>query len=192
MRFKRSGNIAAKVAAVGERDERKLRDARIETRRAAWQKRRMQSPLPESLQTALASRNATTALREILRHFSAQAGTVHWLDLQSGLLTLGAHQNIPPHIAEIVGTVPIGKGIAGLAAQKREPIALCNLQTDTSGQARPAAKSTGMEGSLAVPMLVEGELRGVLGVAKAEAHDWTADEKALLLAYASGMGQFAS
>ena len=149
------------------------------------------TPLPDSLTSALASRNANTALREIARHVSAQAGTVHWLDLQSGLLTLAAHLNIPPQIAEIIGTVPIGKGIAGLAAQKREPISICNLQTDTSGQARPAAKSTGMEGSLAVPMLVEGELRGVLGVAKAQEHDWTAEEKSLLLAYASGMGEFA-
>lgn len=146
--------------------------------------------LPDNLQSALASRHPHTALREIIRHFQAQAGTIHWLDLQTGLLTLAAHQNIPPQIAEIVGTVPIGKGIAGLAAQKREPIALCNLQTDTSGQARPAAKSTGMEGSLAVPMLVEGELRGVLGVAKAEAHDWTPEEKSLLMLYASQLGEF--
>ena len=116
---------------------------------------------------------------------------MHWLDLQSGLLTLAAHLNIPPQITEIIGTVPVGKGIAGLAAQKREPISICNLQTDESGQARPAAKSTGMEGSLAVPMLVEGELRGVLGVAKAQEHDWTAEEKSLLLAYASAMGEFA-
>src|SRR4051794_10839626 len=106
----------------------------------------MQAPLPDALTGALATRNPHTALREILRHFDAQAGTVHWLDVQSGLLTLAAHQNIPPQITEIMGTVPVGKGIAGLAAQRREPIALCNLQTDTSGQARPAAKTTGMEG----------------------------------------------
>jgi L-methionine (R)-S-oxide reductase len=84
--------------------------------------------------------------------------------------------------------VPIGKGIAGLAAERREPIALCNLQTDASGQARPAAKSTGMEGSLAVPMLVNDELRGVLGVAKACEYDWSAEEKALLLALATRLG----
>jgi L-methionine (R)-S-oxide reductase len=149
----------------------------------------MPASLPDALENALQSRSVPTMLREIVRHFAAQAGTVHWLDVRSGLLTLAAHQNIPPQIAEIVGTVPIGKGIAGLAAQKREPIALCNLQTDTSGQARPAAKSTGMEGSLAVPMLVEGELRGVLGVAKATAHDWTDAEKALLLAYAARIGE---
>ena len=147
----------------------------------------MPAQLTASLQNALASRNENTALQEILRHFDAQAGTVHWLDRQSGMLTLGAHHNIPPHITQIVQTVPIGKGIAGLAAEKRAPIALCNLQTDTSGQARPAAKSTGMEGSLAVPMLVNDELHGVLGVAKACAHDWTDDEKAVLLAYASEM-----
>lgn len=147
----------------------------------------MPAPLTASLQDALATRNVNTALQEILRHFDAQAGTVHWLDAQSGMLSLGAYHNIPPHITQIVGTVPVGKGIAGLAAEKREPIALCNLQTDTSGQARPAAKSTGMEGSLAVPMLVGSELHGVLGVAKASAHDWTDDEKALLLTYASEM-----
>jgi GAF domain-containing protein len=37
-----------------------------------------------------------------------------------------------------------------------------------------------MEGSLAVPMLAGGELRGVLGIAKAEAYDWSESETALL------------
>ena len=74
----------------------------------------------------------------------------------------------------------MGKGIAGLAAERREPITICNLQTDTSGQARPGAKATGMEGSLAVPMLAGSELRGVLGIAKAEAYDWSETETALL------------
>src|SRR5205085_986956 len=90
---------------------------------------------------------------------------------------------IPPPIVAIVETVPIGKGIAGLAAQRLEPITICNLQTDTSGQARPAARTTGMEGSIAAPMLTAaGELRGVLGIAKATAYDWSAEETALLLA----------
>ena len=105
------------------------------------------------------------------------------------MLKLTAHRNIPPPIVQIVATVPVGKGIAGLAAQNREPVSLCNLQTDTSGQARPAAKATGMEGSVAVPMLVGGDLRGVLGVAKASAHDWSDGEKALLLAIAARLGE---
>lgn len=146
------------------------------------------SEIPASIESALAHGSVITILRETIRHFGCEAGTVHWLDLQSGLLTLAAHHNIPPQITEVIGTVPLGKGIAGLAAQRREPVSLCNLQTDTSGQARPAAKATGMEGSLAVPMLSYGELCGVLGIAKATAHDWTAEEKELLLAVAAELG----
>jgi hypothetical protein len=40
---------------------------------------------------------------------------------------------------------------------------MCNLQIDDSGVARPAAKETKVEGSIAVPMLLEGKLYGTLG-----------------------------
>lgn len=108
--------------------------------------------------------------------------------IRDGLLHLAAHANIPPHIVLIVDKVPVGKGIAGLAAERREPISLCNLQTDTSGAARPNAKQTGMEGSVAVPMMVNDEVRGVLGVAKATAYDWSDSEKSSLLEIASALG----
>ena len=146
------------------------------------------TPLTTALETALSTGDASTVLAETMRHFSCQAGTVHWLG-SDGLLQLAASQNIPPHIVSIIRTVPIGKGIAGLAAERREPISLCNLQTDTSGQARPAAKTTGMEGSVAVPILVGSELRGVLGIAKATAHDWSEEEKAAILAIAARLGE---
>ena len=145
------------------------------------------SELPVTLTAALASRDPAAVLAASIRHFGCQAGTVHFL--RDGLLQMVAHEGIPPQIAQLAATVPIGKGIAGLAAERREPITICNLQTDTSGQARPAAKSTGMEGSLAVPMLVGDDLRGVLGIAKATAHDWTADERSLLLSIASRLGE---
>ena len=124
--------------------------------------------LPAPLETALTTGDDTATLLATITHFGCAAGTVHRLRAD-GLLHLTAHHHLPPPIVAIVTTVPLGKGIAGLAAEKRKPISLCNLQTDTSGQARPAAKTTGMEGSLAVPMLTDGELRGVLGIAKAEA-----------------------
>ncbi len=140
-------------------------------------------PLPPALETALTSGTPDEVLRATLAHFDCQAGTVHLL--KDGVLALSAHANIPPPIVAIVQTVPIGKGIAGLAAERLEPISLCNLQTDTSGQARPAARTTGMEGSLAVPMLDGTQLRGVLGIAKAAAHDWTDEEKSQVLAIAA-------
>jgi len=138
----------------------------------------MTPPLPSDLAAAVATGDVSTVLGAALAHFGCQAGTVHVL--REGVLKLAASKNIPPPVVQIVETVPIGKGIAGLAAQRREPVTICNLQTDTSGQARPGAKATGMEGSVAVPMLVNGELRGVLGIAKAGAYDWPAAETDLL------------
>jgi GAF domain-containing protein len=144
------------------------------------------SPLPAAVVEALASGTPSDVLAATLSHFDCQAGTIH--RVEEGVLKLVTSANIPPHIVQIVGTVPIGKGIAGLAAERREPITLCNLQTDTSGQALPAAKQTGMEGSLAVPMLSSGNLRGVLGIAKSGAYDWSKEETALLLAIAAELG----
>lgn len=139
--------------------------------------------LSAALESALATGSPVEVLRATLAHFQCAAGTVHLL--RDGALSLAAHENIPPPVVAIVQTVPIGKGIAGLAAERREPVSLCNLQTDTSGQARPAAKTTGMEGAVAVPMLRGGDLRGVLGIAKPTAHDWSDAEKTELLAIAA-------
>jgi len=142
--------------------------------------------IPTPIETAAASGDLTAALAASVAHFGCQAGTVHLL--RGDVLKLAAHHNIPPPVVQIIETVPIGKGIAGLAAERREPITICNLQTDDSGQVRPGAKATGMEGSLAVPMLVDGELRGVLGIAKASAYDWSQEETAMLLAVAARLG----
>lgn len=143
--------------------------------------------LPASIVNAIAL-GADAALDAAMMHFDCQAGTVHWLGAD-GVLQLGAHRNLPPAIVGIIQQVPIGKGIAGLAAEKCEPVSFCNLQTDDTSRARPAAKTTGMEGSIAVPMLVDGELRGVLGIAKISAYEWNDAEKASLLHIASLLGE---
>jgi L-methionine (R)-S-oxide reductase len=147
----------------------------------------MSASLPSLLENALKSGNPQEVLAASLQHFGCQAGTVHLL--REGALKLAAYSGIPPHVAQIFETVPIGKGIAGLAAERREPITICNLQTDASGQARPGAKATGMEGSVAVPMLVGDELLGVLGIAKADAYDWSEGETQLLLQIAARLGE---
>jgi len=81
-----------------------------------------------------------------------------------------------------VQIIPVGKGMAGIAAERKEPVQMCNLQTDDSGVARPAAKMTKMEGSLAAPMMVNGEVHGVLGIAKPTAYDFSTEQIELLLA----------
>ena len=120
-------------------------------------------------------------LERLLHHFDCTVGTVHLLDATDGLLHLAAQRGLPPQVLDKVATIPIGKGMAGIAAERREPVQVCNLQTDASGVVRPNAKLTRMEGSLAAPMLCEGHLFGVLGVAKPVVYDFTPAETQLLL-----------
>ncbi len=71
--------------------------------------------------------------------------------------------------------------MAGVAAQRLEPVQICNLQTDDSGIARPSAKDTKVEGAMTAPMLYEGKLYGTLGIAKSEPYDFTDEETAALM-----------
>ena len=84
----------------------------------------------------------TDALDVILEHFGCVTGTVHVLNCVSGLLDLKAQRGIPDSIIETISAIPIGKGMAGLAAKRHAAVQLCNLQTDDSGKAKPAAKDT--------------------------------------------------
>jgi GAF domain-containing protein len=120
-------------------------------------------------------------LEVVLRHFDCPVGTVHLLAAADGHLHLAAQRGLPPPVLDKVGTIPIGKGMAGIAAERRQPVQVCNLQTDASGVVRPGAKLTQMEGSLAVPMLDGEHLRGVLGIAKPIAYEFTVAESQLLL-----------
>jgi len=122
------------------------------------------------------------ALDLLLQRFQCALGTVHLLDGDGVTLRLCAHRNLPPPVQQIVATVPVGKGMAGIAAERREPVQVCNLQRDSSGVVRPGAKLTQMEGSIAVPMLEGKALRGVFGIAKPVAYEFTADESAALQA----------
>ncbi|MBL8725822.1 MAG: GAF domain-containing protein [Planctomycetes bacterium] len=124
------------------------------------------------------------ALDLLLRHFDCAVGTIHLLGPDQ-LLHLCAQRGLPPPVLAKVGAIPIGKGMAGLAAERRAPVQVCNLQTDTSGVARPDARMTKMEGSIAAPMLLGERLCGVVGVAKPVPYEFSADEADRLLAAGS-------
>lgn len=123
-------------------------------------------------------------LNAIIAEFGADSGTVHLLG-DDGALHLAASSGIPDVVLDRVRIVPIGKGMAGLAAERLHPVTICNIQTDTSGDVRPGAKLTGMEGAIALPMFKgEGqELAGVLGVANRAERTFTEEEQARLIAH---------
>ena len=121
------------------------------------------------------------ALELVLAEFQASTGTLHRLDPADNLLKLLAQRGVPEQLLPMVCSIPIGKGIAGAAAQRLEPVELCNLQADLGGVAKEDARKTNVQGSLAVPCLKEGKLRGTLGVGLLKPHEFTEAEKARLL-----------
>ena len=125
--------------------------------------------------------NWQEVLSTVISAFDCTTGTIHFLDEKSGLLKVQAHQGIPPFLIPKLSEIPIGKGMAGIAAERREPVEMCNLQTDDSGVARPAAKETKVEGSIAAPMMLNGTLYGTLGIAKPVPYDFTKEEVSDLL-----------
>jgi len=125
----------------------------------------------------------------VLRDFDCVTGTLHRFDTTDQHLKLVAQQGIPEVLMPVVQSIPMGKGIAGAAAQTREPVEMCNLQTDRSGVAKPGAKQTQVQGSLAVPVLDGERLCGTLGIGKMVPYDFTAEEKSRLLEVARGVAE---
>jgi signal transduction protein with GAF and PtsI domain len=132
------------------------------------------------------------ALTRILQHFAADSGTIHLLADDGVLHLRAASRGIPPVVIETVRRVPIGKGMAGLAVERRAPVNACNIQTDTSGDVRPGAKATGLQGSVVVPILRGESAIGALGIASRHERTFTEAEIALLLRAGRTLARFSS
>lgn len=128
-------------------------------------------------------------LQDTLTCFGCTTGTIHILEAGTDLLMLKAQVGVPDFLLPKMSVVPVGKGMAGIAAERKKAVQVCNLQTDDSGVVRPGAKDTKVEGAITVPLLVEGELYGTLGIAKKEPYEFTEEEVAELLSIAWSMAK---
>src|SRR6266849_2327555 len=137
--------------------------------------------LLDQIKPALSAGNLQGILDLTMEHFRAHTGTIHLLESDGVLHLKDASAGIPGPVLEAVRLVPIGKGMAGLAVQRKEPVSVCNLQSDASGNVRPGAKATGMEGAIVVPVLSRDEAVGALGIANRAARTFTTEETALLV-----------
>lgn len=115
----------------------------------------------------------------------AMAGTVHVRRGED--LELVAKLNIPPPVVAAVSHVPRGKGMAGLAQVRKQPVQTCNLQTDNSGNIKPGAKAVDARAAVALPVFdTVGEVRAVVGLAFMHEGEIAAErEQAMLNAAAS-------
>jgi GAF domain-containing protein len=115
-------------------------------------------------------------LRETLAQFNSETGTIHKLHEPTQLLHIVAQAGLPPQLVDVVAIIPVGKGIAGECAQKNLPVTICNLQTDTSGVAKPAAKQTGVGGAVCVPIRSGDKIIGTFGIGTRREHEYSAAE----------------
>lgn len=124
--------------------------------------------------------NRETVLEQILHvvlsNFLSETAAIHRLDSENQLLYLVSQVGLPPQMLEIVKTIPVGKGIAGQVILQNKPVTICNLQTDTSGVAKPGAKQTGVGGALCVPLRDGDKIAGTIGIGTIRQHEFTPDE----------------
>ena len=128
-------------------------------------------------------------LAMVLAGFTAETGTVHRLDETAAMLHLVAQVGLPPHLLEVVKTIPVGKGIAGQVVATRQPVTICNLQTDNSGIARPGAKQTGVGSALCVPIWAGDKIVGTFGIGTRRDCEYTAEQTAELTEFARELGR---
>ncbi|HEX5220180.1 MAG TPA: GAF domain-containing protein [Verrucomicrobiae bacterium] len=119
-------------------------------------------------------------LRRVLALLNSETGTIHRLDGEKQLLHLTAHVGLPAFMLDIVRTIPVGKGIAGETVVRGGPVTMCNLQTDTSGVAKPGAKQTGVGGALCVPIRQGDAIVGTIGVGTKREYEYAPEETKLL------------
>lgn len=110
--------------------------------------------------------NLNAKLAGIVAGCGADSGTIHLMHDDGVLHLEAATPNIPAFVLDKVQLVPVGKGMAGLAVERNEPVTACNIQTDNSGDVRSGAKATGLQGAIALPIRdSRGQAVGCLGVA---------------------------
>ncbi|WP_371580397.1 GAF domain-containing protein [Streptomyces sp. NBC_01314] len=119
-------------------------------------------------------------LGEFVERNGGFVGSVHLSEAaEVGEIVLVASYNLPVPVRNGTAVIPIGKGMAGTAAQRRAPVAISDFQTDTTGVAVRAGRAAGATGSLTLPVFdpTDGtRLLAVVGLGFTGRRDFTTEE----------------
>ncbi|HWF18672.1 MAG TPA: GAF domain-containing protein, partial [Verrucomicrobiae bacterium] len=113
-------------------------------------------------------------LEQAVRVMRASSGSVVLLNPTSGLLEIHASMGLPPKAADV--KLRLGEGLTGWVARKGQAIRSGDVSQDSRYiQLRPNVGS-----ELAVPLVVNGEVRGVLNVDSDRKDAFSASDQELL------------
>ncbi|HEY9509887.1 MAG TPA: GAF domain-containing protein [Verrucomicrobiae bacterium] len=115
---------------------------------------------------------------EAVRLMNASSGSVVLINPTSGFLEIQAAQGLPRNAAEL--KLRVGEGITGWVARTGKPARVGNVTDD----ARYISLRSNVRSELAVPLEVNGEVRGVLNVDSDRANAFEPDDQELLEALA--------
>ena len=117
-------------------------------------------------------------IREAVRLMRAASGSVVLINPTSGFLEIHASHGLPERAAEL--RLRVGEGITGWVARTGKPARVPDVAKDTRYvMLRPEVRA-----ELAVPLEVNGELRGVLNVDSDQPEAFSAGDQELLEALA--------
>src|SRR6516162_1628853 len=117
-------------------------------------------------------------LKEAVRLMRASSGSTVLINPTSGFLEIHASHGLPPHAADL--KLRVGEGITGWVARTGQPARVGDVSRDHRYvMLRPEVRS-----ELAVPLEVNGELRGVLNVDSEQFEAFSVEDQDLLEALA--------
>ncbi|HWX21092.1 MAG TPA: GAF domain-containing protein [Candidatus Binatia bacterium] len=117
-------------------------------------------------------------IKEAVRLMRASSGSAVLLNPTNGLLEIHASQGLPPQAAEL--KLRVGEGITGWVARNGKPARVGDVSQDP----RYVLLQPGVRSELAVPLEVQGQVRGVLNVDSERLEAFSADDQDLLEALA--------
>lgn len=117
-------------------------------------------------------------LREAVRVMRASSGSAVLINPTNGLLEIQASQGLPPTAKQL--KLRVGEGITGWVARTGQAARVSDVRTDP----RYIIANTKVRSELAVPLEVEGEVRGVLNVDSDRLDAFSAADQELLQALA--------
>jgi signal transduction histidine kinase len=115
-------------------------------------------------------------LREAVRVMRASSGSAVLINPTNGLLEIQASQGLPPTARQL--RLRVGEGITGWVARTGQPARVSDVRVDP----RYIAINSRIRSELAVPLEVQGEVRGVLNVDSSRLDAFSAADQELLQA----------